>query len=364
MKIGLITYLNCHYECFAFLLESLSYHDITIIVKENYDSFNYLHYYSSLYNFNVCYGEHNKTEIMEKYDKVFKITSQDGCVNNRDVISLLHLKHFTKSCKSKKLLSLTPYVNGPKISYTFPVYCPIIKNSINNKTVTMVGYYSNDCIDDDTKNFINSNPEYIFNFVINNKENCYDNLKNLKNVKLFHKVNAVELCEIVNQSKYILSRKFINYDRFSGQLGLAISFEKPLLLDSKTKTDYNLPGIGFQKEYCEIGNLNNIADEEYTCLLNGIKIFKVDALYANKKILTKLIYGEDLLQNEWLAYKKHWTLLDNNTFISLVDTCLKKNTLNLSELKNNFKMEIEKGKKVLFIRNFNNEYFVVLTLKK
>jgi hypothetical protein len=53
------------------------------------------------------------------------------------------------------------------------------------------------------------------------------------------------MVDLINKSKYILSKKFINYDRFSGQLSLAMSFEKPLIIDLKTKNNYNLPGIPF-----------------------------------------------------------------------------------------------------------------------
>ena len=76
--------------------------------------------------------------------------------------------------------------------------------------------------------------------------------------------------DLIINSKFILSKKIINYDRFSGQLTLAMSYEKPLIIDIKTKK-YNLPGIQFHKNYSEIGKLDNITDEKYQILKMKLK---------------------------------------------------------------------------------------------
>ena len=77
------------------------------------------------------------------------------------------------------------------------------------------------------------------------------------------------------------------YDRFSGQLSLAMSHEIPLIVDVKTQKTYNLPGITFNNDYSEIGNLDDITDEKYNFLKGEIKTFKDNLLNKNEKIFKK-----------------------------------------------------------------------------
>ena len=76
-------------------------------------------------------------------------------------------------------------------------------------------------------------------------DNTYDNLIKHSNVVVLYSVNTNKLVEIINNSKFILSKKYINYDIYSGQLGLAMSFEKPMIIDFKTANSYNLAGFIF-----------------------------------------------------------------------------------------------------------------------
>ena len=154
---------------------------------------------------------------------------------------------------------------------------------LKNKIITMIGYYDDNNIDNDLLNFINLNNNYIFNFIINGGTG--NKLKNIKNVKLYiSKVETNFMINILNNSKYVLSKNHINYDRFSGQLGLAMSHEIPLIIDIKTKNNYKLPGITFDKNYCEINNLDDITDEEYNSLKKEIKLVKDNILENNKMI--------------------------------------------------------------------------------
>jgi len=126
----------------------------------------------------------------------------------------------------------------------FPIYKPTIINN-NNKIVTFIGFYMNNNIDEDTDLFIKNNiDEDTDLFIKNNFE--YDNLTKHSNAVVLHSVNTNKLVEIINNSKFILSNKYINYDRFFGQLGLAMSFKKPLIIDFKTANSYNLAGFIFK----------------------------------------------------------------------------------------------------------------------
>jgi hypothetical protein len=286
-NIAIIGSLDCHLECISFLLEIFKEDSINIYINNTSDRYNFLSYYKTLYNFNVIYNNFN-LNIINNNDLVIKLTSNDHCLDHENIISILHLNQPNQLiCKSKKFLSLTPYIKGDNINYTFPLFSPVINDSYNNKIVTMVGCYTESNFDEDIINFININKHYTFNFIVWCSNN-YSKLKTLENVNTYHGLDATNMMNIINNSKYILSKKYINYDRFSGQLGLALSYEKPLIIDIKSKNSYNLPGIVFNNNYSEIGNLDKINNECYDDIKTEIKRIKINILKNNSEILKSL----------------------------------------------------------------------------
>ena len=290
MRVAILGYFDYHLECIGFMLEVYNNknNSIDIYLKRDIDYFDWIKYYLTLYNFNIIYDKISK-DIINNYDKVFKLTSNDDCLDDKNIISILHLDGKPqKKCKSEKFISLTPYIQGKNIYYTFPIYSPILSDCSNySKIVTMIGHYTNNDFDNDTINFINNNMKYQFFFVIRG-DRSYPNLKNLQNVKLFTNLKTDDINTIINYSKFILSKKNINYDRFSGQLSLAMSYEKPLIIDVKTKNAYNLPGITFENDYSEIGFLDDITDEKYKSIKNQIKSLKIDLIYKNKEVFNSM----------------------------------------------------------------------------
>ena len=287
-NIAIIGNYNYHLECIAFILETFINDNVNIYIGKSSDRYNFLQYYKSLYNFKVIYDCFSN-KIIDQYDKIFKLTSDDYCLDHNKIISILHLNGPEQlRCKSDKFLSITPYIKGSNIYYTFPVFSPVIQNSENNKIVTMVGYYLNSNFDKDTVNFITRNNHYIFNFIVWGDSN-YNNIRNLPNVNIYHNIDTIKMMTIINNSKYILSKKYINYDRFSGQLNLAVSFEKPLLIDSKTQNSYNLPGITFNKNYSELGNLDIIDNYKYRLIKKEIQLFKKEMLQNNNITLNEVV---------------------------------------------------------------------------
>ena len=279
MKIAIIGAFDYHLECAGFLLEMYNDNNIDIYITQKTNKYNFIEYYSTIFNFNVIYDNFNKN-ILYNYDKIFKLTSDDNCLDDKKIISILHLN--SKRCKSQQYISLTPYINGTNIYYTFPIYQPKISNGLKNKMITMIGYYNDSNIDNDLLKFINLNNKYIFNFIIWGGNG--NKLKNIKNVNLYSHLKTDVMMDILNNSKYVLSKKYINYDRFSGQLGLAMSHEIPLIIDKRTKNNYKLPGITFDTNYCEIKLLDNITKKQYNSLKKEIKLVKDNILENNKMI--------------------------------------------------------------------------------
>jgi hypothetical protein len=282
MKIAIVSKFG-HMECLGFLLESLKYCDISVFVDKSTDKFNWIVYFKKYYNFKEFY--HLGVNINE-FNHIIKLTSSDNCLYSENMISLLHINS-AKDNRSKKFISLTPYVTGEDISYMFPIFKPEIFKTYN-KNIVFVGYYKNSQIDNDTELFIKNNLDYNFTFILWG-DNSYDNLTKHKNVTVLGNVETSNLEDIINNSKYVLSKKHINYDRFSGMLSLAMSFEKPIIIDSKTAKNYNIPGFIFNNNYNEIGKIDDISEENYNKIIDDIKVFNNNCISKNKEIIKKIL---------------------------------------------------------------------------
>jgi hypothetical protein len=153
-----------------------------------------------------------------------------------------------------------------------------------------VGYFLNRWVDEDLQYFI-ENSKHTFNFVVWGDEN-YDNLKRFPNVIVHFNVSNDKLHEIINNSSYILLRNasYINYDRFTGMISLALSFKKPMILDKRTKEAYNIPGIVYEKRFSEvIDTLNNeVSENVYEKLVDSIGEFNKDVINKNKRMICEL----------------------------------------------------------------------------
>jgi len=283
MKIAIVSKFG-HFECLGFLLESLQPFDITLFAEHHSDKYNWIEYFKGYYEFNVVY--HLNINVNE-FHHIIKLTSNDECLYSENTISLVHLnslKHVNNN--SKNFLSLTPYIADKDVSYMFPIFKPDIWRMYKNNIV-FVGFCRNTNIDADTDSFIESNVDYHFTFVVWG-DNTYSNLMKHKNVTVLHNIEASQLACIINESKYVLLRKYMNYDRFSGTLSLAMSFNKPLLIDRKTAEAYHLPGVVFNENYSELGNINDISDEKYNAILDEIEVYNKDALCRNKEMIKKI----------------------------------------------------------------------------
>ena len=109
------------------------------------------------------------------------------------------------------------------------------------------------------------------------------------------------------------------------------------------------------------------------------KVFNLEKYYKNKdKFLRNLnknspleneiieLYKNNnkigiLKENEWLALKSHWKL-SGKKLISTSETFLKKNELHSSELDDKLKIKTPLNKEVLFIKEFDNNYYLVSQL--
>jgi hypothetical protein len=191
---------------------------------------------------------------------------------------------------SNRYISLSPFVEGDNVTYMLPVYNPINVRRCYNKTITLVGYFMNCWVDEDLQYFI-ENSQHNFNFVVWGDRN-YDNLTRFPNVVVYYNVQHEHLIEIINNSSYILLRNasYINYDRFTGMMSLALSFKKPMIVDKRTKEAYNIPGIVYEKRYSEIIEAlnNDISPIIYEEFVDAIGEFNKDVINKNKRIMHEL----------------------------------------------------------------------------
>jgi hypothetical protein len=285
--VAIVTLTNNHGVCLGFLLEVLKNYDVVIYISPEGDKYRWIDYYSTLYTFKTVFDPRNID--VKNYLKVIKVTHRDNCLDNEDTLSILHLAdNQLMNDKSKKFISITPYVKGSSTYYMFPSYSPVLNTAPVSNIVTFVGYYLNSNIDEDTDRFIRDNLDYMFVFILWG-DTTYSNLEKHSNVKVLHSVETNTLLNIVSSSRFVLSKKYINYDRYSGQLGMSISFEKPLIIDSKTAGAYALPGFLFYNNYSEIGKLNLIDDSRYESIVDATKLFKQQTIHNNHSTLGGLL---------------------------------------------------------------------------
>ena len=287
MKIAIISMFG-HYECLFFLCEILQEHKITIYIANNTRGEE--HYLCKIYsNIEVVKITKKLTEdIITMYDEIIKLSSNDDVLHHPRVISLLHV--FSLKDISNRYISLSPFVGGENVSYMIPVYNPINVKTHYNKTITFVGYFENRWVDEDLQYFI-ENSQHAFNFVVWGDGN-YNNLTRFPNVAVYYNTSTDHLNELINNSSYILLRNasYINYDRFTGMISLALSFKKPMIVDKRTRDAYNIPGIVYEKRFSEvIDTLNtDISPMVYEKLVNSISEFNKTIINKNKIIMSEL----------------------------------------------------------------------------
>jgi len=286
MKIAIVSSFEYHLECLGFLLELLKEHNVTIFLKN--DKYGYCRYFTNMFDIKeVKKTSKIPSNILSEYDKIIKLSSNDPCINTKNSISLLHAAKY-KSI-SNYHISLTPIISGVGISSMFPIYTISNNSPCYTNMITFIGEFYDKWVDIDIINFINKS-NYDFTFIING-DKAYPKLKEFKNVKIIINASVNELVNIISNSKFILSRKpaFANYDRFSGGFALAMSFKKPIIIDKKSQQFYNMPGIVYDKSYCEINDKIQITDVEYDNLLKEIDIFNMSHIEKNKKIMDNII---------------------------------------------------------------------------
>jgi hypothetical protein len=287
MKIAIISTYT-HYECLFFLCEILQEHNITLYISNNTKGEE--HSLCKMYsNIEIIKITENLTEqIVPMYDEIIKLSSNDNVLHHPSIISLLHVSNLKDS--SNRYISLSPFVEGENVSYMLPVYNPINVKTCYNKTITFVGYFMNRWVDEDLQYFI-ENSQHTFNFVVWGDGN-YDNLTRFPNVVVYHNVQYDHLTEIINNSSYVLLRNasYINYDRFTGMITLALSFKKPMIVDKKTRDAYNIQGIVYERRFSEIiDTLNNdVSPIVYEKLVDSIGKFNKDVINKNKQIMCEL----------------------------------------------------------------------------
>ena len=289
MKIAIVSLFG-HCECLFFLCELLQEHNITLYISNNTrgEEQYVCKLYSNIDNVIFITDKLNE-DVISLYDVIFKLSSNDDVIYHPSVISLLHLSILQNV--SNRYISLTPYITGNNISYMLPVFNPIDTRISYNKLITMVGYFLNSWVDEDLRYFI-ENSKHNFNFIVWGDGN-YDNLRKFSNVKLYHNISNEHLIELINDSSYILLRNtsYINYDRFTGMISLALSFKKPLIVDKRTKEAYNIPGIVYEKQYSELVDTlqNDMTISIYESLVNAIDEFNKNIINTNKILMNKIL---------------------------------------------------------------------------
>ena len=287
MKVAIVSQFDFHLECIGFLCEILQEHCVTIYAP--YDKYGYCKYFEKLFkNITIVLCQPLPSNIMSEYEFVIKLTSNDRCLQNPDITSILHLAG--KEDGSNNYITLSPYVVSHNIYNMFPVF--IVNDIIPcyEKVITFIGLFYNNWIDADM-DFFFKHSNFVFNFIVWGDEE-YDALKIYNNVSIFRNIQTDELANILRKSKFVLARKpsNANYDRFAGFFALSMSFKKPVLTDKRSFDAYKVPGIVFENEYSELIGKLDISDKDYDIMVENIDKFNIQTKEVNQNHMNTIIH--------------------------------------------------------------------------
>lgn len=289
MNVAVLSHFG-HMECLSLFLELFGrdpQHHLTVYLHgPDTDRFHWMDLYRVLYpNVNV-YPECPEIpdETLSNYDHVFSLTAGEEYGQNcPKLISIVHI--IEKNQPSIPMLSLTPFVKAFNIYYTFPFFSPILRTHMPQKRIACIGYCKNDYIDSDTVSLFQQLYDYEFIYVCWG-DDAYPALNNISNVRTIRQgLSAISMCRLIQECAFLMMRKHANYDRFSGQLSLAVSYEKPLLIDKRTADAYGLPGLMFGTQYTELVSQFPVSSEKYQSEVEKLRAFKQKQRENNKRVM-------------------------------------------------------------------------------
>ena len=299
-NICILASLRHHLECMAYLLEIFKEDSVTFFTCPNSDPMGYVDFYTSNYkNLTVISIKNPDINIVSQYDICIKLTARDDRIlMHEKIVPILHVKEQAEKFPNQNYLTLSPYVKHQRAHYLFPVYKPSLVSLPPEKKVIMIGYYLPSSFDKDTMEFIRMNHDYTFEFCVGMScGDCSDKYRpiqeRLPNLYInTQRLSMTELAEKIQPVKFVLGKKWKHtlHDRYSGQLSIAMSYQKPLIIDKQTKEDYNLPGFQYDGEnYCTIGPLREIDDEKYNTVVEEIRSSNDTTLQRNKDMMCAII---------------------------------------------------------------------------
>jgi hypothetical protein len=295
MKIAIVSKYVYHFECLGFLLESLEGHEITVYAPAEDREFHkgYIAYFTRIFanRFRVIYIRHFlNPNIINEYDQVIKLTSNDSVIHHPRVISILHTVE--NKDISKKNICLTPAIQNDNCIHFLSAYNPLSPQNLNPKNIiTYIGYFEDRFMDADFDSFITSLPHYQFVFIV--WGGSYMPFEKYSNVTLRNHITTDELMSLVEETKYILLRKppFQELEKFSGAIGLALSYCKPLIIHQSLKELYQIPAaISFENGCSEtIFKINSITISQYGEMVEYLGRIREMAISENKKKMSNLL---------------------------------------------------------------------------
>ena len=210
-------------------------------------------------------------------------------------------------------------------------------------------------------------PHYIHYDVVSK---MYNGLKGIKVIKLINKDIELVINDILSCEKTISSslHGLIVSDAYNIP-NKWVKFNNKINGDDTKYYDYFKSVKRVDTKYINCMNYKKIPEDTYDIIKDVSITYDIDYLqekfFMDKngiKPYTKFLYRKinntKLHENEWLALKSHWKL-SGNKLTSTSETFLKKNKLHSSKLDDKLKIKIPLNKEVLYIREFNNNYYLV-----
>jgi len=287
MKIAIVGGYHYHLECIGFLCELLQEHEITICVIK--DIYQYLLYFKYLFkNISIDLS----FSSVKTCDKLILLTDNDNIVsvpdNDTFQNNFIKICHLDNDKSTGKLITLAPKIipsRSTNYIWLFPLYKGICLNAPRN-IILYIGYFIEDYVDDDFKQFCGSVQEKkVYTLTIA----TYKPVGFLEQYgfNIMAKCSTTNLVQILQHTSFVLLKniKYCTKEIITGALPMAISHGIPVIVDKRRASDYNITDISitYEKDYCEVlDKIHTIQQNEYNLLQQNVLKLRDKVISENK----------------------------------------------------------------------------------
>jgi hypothetical protein len=240
-----------------FLLQIFIDRPVSIMTTEDKDKFGWLGFCAQIKHFTRL--QPTRDIDYTRYE-VFKITSHDLFINSPESIAIYHL--IKRRCASRRGLTFFPKIAKPGIQFVLPVFRPpgITSAEVrpSDRTVLLVGVHAPEDLRAESPlgHLVRKNKDFHFHLVVGEHGRRAKH-QFPPNCTFHYALKTPELIKLFESTDLVLGRNNPYGDRYSGYLGIAVSFLKKMVVHRRIRKYYGCPVSGVFDCYADLRPLGH-----------------------------------------------------------------------------------------------------------